>query len=803
VAIDRSSGGWARLPKHRNPPAPNPVACAPYNFVPLPERIVAAVEAATSLPSHDTYANPDFPHTGYFDVALTTRSPLYVRGALSRAQFERRGLDEGRQAGFRDQVKNAPAFFSTERSGEPSIPGSSLRGMLRNLLEIVSYGKLQPVTDQNLFYRSVDNSRLGIAYRARMVGNDRARAGENKVEAGFLRKTRQGYVIAVTRKLQVRRDLLRLDLLVGSGPGAVPNWAHQHRRVFVQLARDGRHVERWSPEPGPDLIEGRLVITGPAPKKSHEFVLVVPSPGAESIQVSDDLIARFEDDDQITQWQERAFPRDRPATGSRARNGTVERLGDDPGEPVFFLRENGALTFFGRAGMFRLPYLHAPRDLIPLELRRPDLVDYAEAIFGYVKPPSRQGNAGAARAGRVSVTDARLEPGQGDVWLSAEPIVPKILATPKPTAFQHYLVQGDVGGDALRHYDDDLGTTALRGHKLYWHQGERQRSDLEPNPAHGDVPGAPNSTQHTQIQPVKAGVSFSFRVYFENVLDRELGALCWTLQPLGDPARTYCHGLGMGKPLGMGAVQLTATLHLTDRRRRYSTLFSGDDWETGKSGPGEPLSELSLLEQRAEPFERHVLETLGMSPGCTHLFELKRVGMLLKLLEWPGVAPRFSSAPDDRRRNSRTMRLEEFKQRAVLPDPADFGELTGTAEPGPAGRSLPPAGPPPAPSKEKTAGQRAPEVVRPAGPVPTPPRAEPSPAPVARRVRPGEKIPATVVQVDEYRFRVRLHTAHEEEINVELQPAARQWIKTGLDVSVRVGRVDPKTGRVKEGSLVL
>src|SRR5260370_31797906 len=103
----------------------------------------------------------------------------------------------------------------------------------------------------------------------------------------------------------------------------------------------------------------------------------------------------------------------------------------------------------------------------------------------------------------------------------------------------------------------------------------------------------PGDTQHTRFKPLKPGVQFSFRVYFENLSDRELGALCWTLHPHDEQGQRYCHHLGMGKPLGMGAVELHARLHIIDRPLRYGTLFngSGDNWQLGESATSENSSE--------------------------------------------------------------------------------------------------------------------------------------------------------------------------------------------------------------------
>lgn len=52
-----------------------------------------------------------------------------------------------------------------------------------------------------------------------------------------------------------------------------------------------------------------------------------------------------------------------------------------------------------------------------------------------------------------------------------ETITPSILASPKPTTFQHYLVQTSDEKPELKHYASQPNQdTVIRGHKLYWHK---------------------------------------------------------------------------------------------------------------------------------------------------------------------------------------------------------------------------------------------------------------------------------------------------------------------------------------------
>lgn len=719
------------LPPHVNP-AQSPTATAPYNFVPLPELVVPAVESAEALPDHDHYERAR--HTGYFDITLLTRSPLYVRCPLTTDQLLRQDRGDDAKLPFREQVKNTPDFFYTRDPDQPVIPGSSLRGMLRGLLEIISYGKVQWVTERQLVYRAVgDRSSLGQHYRTQLLGANKGSSPNmhfdypsSKVRGGYLRRTRAGWAIQPAKEILsetfVHVEYTAAQPIIGTyGRQQVhPVFVEPAGRVSsprgsrgsANLVLDLAITKRVTASPSSGLVPAKLVESGHmegAHAKHWHCAIYEPDPNTALIPIPDSVWETYQEDRDLTRG---------PLTPTR-------KLMHD-GDPLFCLLDGkGQLVFFGPTMMLRLPYTQLAIDLVPPALRRPEEIDYAEALFGFVRtdrelknleqrglPVPKQGSKGRAYAGRVCVTNAVLVGGQSDIWPALEPLVPKILATPKPTAFQHYLVQTSDRKNSLRHYDSaSPDETVIRGHKLYW----RQRADwvssddatrmIEEDPQkRADIDrqegmGKPD-TQHTQLKPVKAGIRFTFRVYFENLSDEELGALSWALHPLGHPGKDYCHSLGMGKPLGMGAVKLQATLCLTDRTRRYTHLFDGDRWQTGIAETGERLSDAeglerpvptdpqriarvgeeladrATLERLVEPFEKRILETLRLYPTHNHLFELRRIEILLRMLEWPGLDPQ----------GTRYMEAGQFRDRLVLPDPSDpevFGPLTGQAQPEP------------------------------------------------------------------------------------------------------------------------
>ncbi|MCC7571615.1 TIGR03986 family CRISPR-associated RAMP protein [Candidatus Micrarchaeota archaeon] len=640
-------------PRHNNPTPTlkGRVALAPYNFVPLPEQIV---RVDYKIPEHNNYTE----NTGYLDCTLTTQTPTYTRSALDPDFFARWG-DDIQEIMKDDQARKIYAqFLHLDDAQRPIIFGSSLRGMTRALIEIVGYGKVQWVTKRHLFFRTVDDTAVGKYYRNRMI---------EKIEGGFLRKSGEQYYIKKSQVARIHRNDLgnNAKIYEGKAPNLTPHWdgkTSQYAHVWVKISdSDGKFVKQIKYEKTKGLQEGRLIITGDVPGKKKEFVFLLTEPSAEEIDVPYDLIERFHDDDQISQWQERAFPKDKPDKDCRQKNGLLR---DDSflsreGDPVFFIREDEKLTFFGRAQMFRLPYHHSPFDLIPKDLhpnaceKGTESIDIAEAIFGF----AATGKETKGRAGRVFFTDAICDLNQEKVWLPEGVITPKILSSPKPTTSQHYLVQDKEKGhnpdikSQLAHYGTPTPEeTVIRGHKFYWHKQE----GLAANNFSDEDPDWLSDTQHTQIKPVAANIRFRFKVYFENLTNVELGALLWVLDLPGG----YHHKIGMGKPLGLGSIAIESRLIMTNRQERYSKLLDDNGWHTGEDTK---ISEANFKKD----FEYYILEHMDQEErgSAKEMCQLSRIQMLLKMLEWPGPGPNLTEY----------MTINQYKERPVLPDPLSVG----------------------------------------------------------------------------------------------------------------------------------
>jgi CRISPR-associated protein (TIGR03986 family) len=689
------------LPKHKNPDREH-AAHAPYNFIPLPDMIVEAVKKADELPDHDRYMNGR--HTGTLTVTLKTLTPLYIRGMLTEKEFkwqeEKKYLDgqplpdDSRKVDFRRLPKNKPGFFAVQEN--PVIPGSSLRGMLRNLIEVITYSKVQWVTDKPIVYRAVgDPTSVGDSYREKVLGKNKTTPPDMhfdypipELKGGYLRRTETGWAICPATQYKgesfVHVEYEDANPIIG-GHGR-----HRVHDVYVEpasrqssprgqrgpgyLTLNVAVAKRVSDRPGASLIPAKLVKSGHMggghPKHWH-CAIYEPDDNASLINIPDEL------------WQ--IYQEDRDMT-----KGIKPRKLTSDGDPLFYLLDRkGRLVFFGPTMMFRLPYTERALDLIPPELRDPNKIDFAEAMFGFVrtkdelkqmKPKPQQGSKGRAYAGRVFVTDGRYQQEQGDPWLKVDSfdgvLEPPILASPKPTSFQLYLTQDTPNNrKTLYHYDSnaDAGErkSTLRGFKMYWPQGKKSANDLTVKPQddrdqqrnfethEGKLRVKWNSTQHTRMKPVDSDRRFTFHIHFENLTNEELGALQWALSV------PECHRLGMGKPLGMGVVQLEKVeLQLTGRPDRYKALFAGEGWNFGT-----PEKEKREFITDFETFMKKRL------PGKPSDFrQVERIRMLLKMLSWQETDPQ--------KQQKQYMGLNDFRrhpQRKVLPDPLNLGGTGGSS----------------------------------------------------------------------------------------------------------------------------
>lgn len=702
-------------PKHLKEVPNNRKAVAPYNFVELPEKIVLA----EPLPDGDRYYLDR--HTGQIKCTLTTKSPLYIRCGLTPDDFSSFGDASNEDLTSEQRQKNAE-FFQHPNSSKPILPGSSIRGMLRTLVEIVGFGKIEQVSDQQkFFFRAV----------AADQKDPLKKPYENK-----LKNIKAGYVVKAKDKWYIRPAQLingqsyhkvREKDIIANLPSLIrmrqDNYIPQEIQITfttensqIEVSEsEAQELDRrgWLMTSG-NMLENMLnkteeergkLLDRKAGRKYHYIVAEVDQE-SELLEISSEAIQDYRSAlTSFQQGKDKQF-KDNP------QNYFDEKWGILQDEKLIFYCEpevDNPVIFFGHSPNFRIPYIPPSKtqaatavDFIPDDVGKSDKIDLADAIFGFVrdgKNKKENNNLDVnkdekqqSRAGRLSVSDAHYVDNEDGMWLTDDVITPQILASPKPTNFQHYLVQTDPEKQNLKHYGSEPNKdTVIRGHKLYWHKGNIKADEIQTKDSPEEIKN--KQSQYTEIKPIQSGVSFELTLHFENLSDVELGALLWVLNLASDDKNRlkllnldskeqYCFSLGMGKPLGMGAVAVTKLeLFLNNRKQRSTQLFeqNEDNWETGYSHcPANDEQYTHCLQD----FEKYIISNIqeaDLPENCTDRNSLKlkdipRIQMHLALLSWeypPTSETRYMEI--EKQNNNDT--VNEYKDRPILPTPLQVKQI--------------------------------------------------------------------------------------------------------------------------------
>lgn len=517
-----------------------PPARAPYNFIPLNKTIVESQAAAP----FDVFQTGR--HSGCIDLDITAITDIFIRGQIEK-------------------------FFSV--NGKFAIPGSTLRGIVRSMTEIMSHSAMEFVDKKKrLFYRNIRNN----FYKDKFLEINHGTVHQ-KSKAGWLFRKGNKYWLEEAPAFYK----VHMNALSTSGPDGDKTIYHHEEIWFDKSKIKPDHVKKIPTRNGVRTFKlryniatevshtskagydkGTLLITGLFARTKHFQWIIAQPNGGRTHPVSSVMEAYEMDESRVKEAD------------------LVKALNNAGGKPVpcFFIPDaDGKPIAIGHTGIFRYPYQYKVGHAVKQDSI--DGVDMAQRIFGFASTEDRDSEI---LAGKVFFEDAYAT-SKPEKEFSAL----RILSSPKPTSFQLYLNQRS--GNELHHW----GTAdhIISGYKLYWHS----RATWE-NPDPEEVIKAKTQRevvlkllekkddqqgiQHTYAEVLKSGVSFRGCIRFENLTDEELGAILFAL----DLGEECAHKVGMGKPIGMGSVKIRPTLSLIDREARYRQLFSADfsTWHTGE-----------------------------------------------------------------------------------------------------------------------------------------------------------------------------------------------------------------------------
>ena len=512
---------------------PSTPASASYNFVRLPSHVIPAefydgnFEGVTKdvMDAYRDHVTQMGTHTGYIDLTITTETPLFIGGPSK-------------------QEDTTPLEFYGGQNN-PTIPGSSLKGMVKEIFKIVTASSFRPYQrgtglgdfeDRYLYFRDIASAikPLKEYYASRMMNPIKNGAGLStpKATPGFIIQTANNEYYAVPSVAKKIYYEAEKELVAKQRTPSI-DWTHTYVNVHVGAMRSKRTFMR---------------ITKPC-----NFDKRIPIPQSCIESYADDKNRGTLD------LLDKKTGKSGEAAKEYTHSTDVKFV-----VPCYFTEKDGVVEHFGHGRYYRIAYDLKISDHLPNSLERHNNgVDLCDSVFGY----------GDNWAGRVSFSDAHV---QGTLKMCTSDY-PHPLMGPNPTSFQLYLNQDVDDHNTYNHWGHEHAS--LRGYKMYWHQPLEKAKNWTRTVEEKEIKGT------RKIRPVDRGVTFTSRIHFERLSDVELGALLMSLnldKYSGGQRRTY-YKLGMGKSIGFGSIKLNTEVTIFDNNSRYAALFENDAWNTGKS----------------------------------------------------------------------------------------------------------------------------------------------------------------------------------------------------------------------------
>jgi len=526
-----------------------------YNFVPQADKAKLLTKAEADRLSQDIPFEDGL--CGEIELTLTNDTPLLVGTGLNSQQ-------------------QALPYQSAD--GKSAIPGSSLRGAIRSVLEIVTRSRLDTfVDDSRPAIRDLAGP-LRELYSGKMAYVDKKRFKElpiyhSSVKAGWLRFAKCDneqqekwnlYPCFVARVEQSKiRDAFP-NFLIPTGNNEKLSAKKKYERlgaapkeVFSKVVKRGivysanlraylaqgivtelnTHAKEGN-EPGHLIFTAQL-----GTRKHREFFFY----GTSDSPIS---LAERAVHDLIEIYSHAPSPQFSPEWDYYKKWAF-----STPGIPVFYLQEKAdePVADLGLVQMFKLRAKHRLHSAIKQRhLPEPDEkssdhdelalseIDSAQAMFG---------DAACTIKSRLSFGELRCENTIGKV----QP-VNAILSSPKTSFFPNYMAQPNSVNGYLRpgaKYETLLNDSVpeLSGWKRYPVRDVAQVVVAAINPQQ-----AANQQIQTQLNPLAADNRFKGFIRFHNLREKELGALIWALSWGGN--ENLRHTLGGGKPFGYGSCKI-------------------------------------------------------------------------------------------------------------------------------------------------------------------------------------------------------------------------------------------------------
>lgn len=504
---------------------------APFNFVPLNEKVILpewAAEVSQDMPFEDGI-------DGELEISIEAKSPLFVRNGYTREQGVK---------------KDSEYKKFSHHNGQHFIPATSVKGMIRNVLEIISFGKMDRISNDRYAMRDLNNRK---DYLEKMTGEE--------TYCGWLNIKNENEIEITDCGIPGRLSHNEIDVIsnkgfsekFGNGPKRIDFTKESNRtakfkynafgtnNLSFHFVSDTDKMDRRSGVDKRDFYKktkdhegklGTLVFTGQpsARKKSfdprkrketwrgkfYEFIFFEPEARkVEKLSTSSEI------------WKDFLFIHKESDDWKYLKQTFKGRI------PVFFKRdEQNKIESIGISYLYKLPYTNRIKDCLPAQ-HKADKPDFAALLLG----DSTSGLKGRVQFGHAFLTS--------EVTYKSE--LAPLMGSPKPSYYPIYLTQKGENGLLKEPYTTYMSPNALlKGRKRF----PVQKSSF----TNFQVDTTQKDNTNPFI-PLAEGSVFTQKIRFHNLKPLEVGGLIQALTIFGK-TDTF-HTIGFAKPYGYGKVKIS------------------------------------------------------------------------------------------------------------------------------------------------------------------------------------------------------------------------------------------------------
>ena len=524
----------------------------PYNFVSLKDKNDVVDRGERKLGTN----------TGKLVCKLVNKTPLFIMGESEQ-----------------DNKGHTKERFYKEK-GILIVPASSLKGAIRNVIDVMTNSVIRNVENEKLEQRigagkfeSVfgiieylpENGKNGViveAEKIRVKTKDKIEVGNKKFkfeDRGQEFSRKYSYKDGLIERVKLKDSIYNLkktEIEVTKGA-----------KVIEKLIKNSKEYKSYLSSDKSGVL-GVLWFSSPIYGKIHEKLLI-PKKNGRKFEFSKE---EYEDFKYII--KQRA---ERIKNGKDINSSTFyydKNL--EKGDPLLFEVKDGKMAeHLAFSEIPRLRYKFSPLDLVPEEFRPSDSLkklSFSERLFGTTgdttKKYEEKKDELVALSGRVFFEDAKnYKPEMID---NGNPVTLKAFGEPHPTLTTFYL------DNIEKNYNENKGVS-IRGRKFYWHHKEKIGKPFSEYRKSVEMPKVKNKNgkyenefaYNSSLELMDINNEFEFNVNFENLTDEELGVLVYAIE-LEDG---LLHKIGKGKAFGFGSCKIEIKEFLLENKDKYKDFL--------------------------------------------------------------------------------------------------------------------------------------------------------------------------------------------------------------------------------------